>query len=154
MGPVRALGIVQFGMWEKAKELGFIPYVGDGTAIANQLHVLVVSPFVLRLLDLALQPSAPQGTQYERTFAIGGTEIPWKDVSAVFAKTLHAKGIIDSPKPRSVSLEEAGEGEMPMLMSHDMRFIGPRAERLGYKYDQPTFLEYVQNGGDVIPIQA
>ena len=141
-------------MWEKATELGFVPYVGNGTAIANQLHVAVVSPFVLKLLDLALQPSAPQGSQYERTYAIGGTEIPWKDVSDVFAKALHAKGIIDSPEPRSVSLKEAGEGEMPMLMSHDMRFIGPRAERLGYEYDEPTLLEWVQSGGDVIPIHA
>jgi hypothetical protein len=139
-------------MWEKAKELGFVPYIGDGTAITNQLHVNAITPFMLKLLDLSLQPDAPQSSPFDRTYALGGTEIPWKDVSDVFAKAFHAKGITDSPEPKSVTLESAGEGEIPMLMSHDMRFIGPRAERLGYRYEEPDLLEWVKNGGDVISL--
>lgn len=139
-------------MWEKAKELGFVPYVGDGTAITNQIHVDAITPFMLKVLGLSLEPSAPQGSPYERTYVIGGTDIPWKDVSDIFAKAFHAKGIIGSPEARSVTLEEAGEGEIPMLMSHDMRFIGPRAERLGYKYEEPDLLTWVKDGGDVIPL--
>jgi hypothetical protein len=139
-------------MWQKAKEFGFVPYVGSGSAIANQLHVKVITPFVLKMLDLSLKPDAPQGSAYERTYAIGGTEIEWKDVSNVFAKAFYAKGIIDSPEATSIRLENAGDGELPELMARDMRFVGPRAERLGYKYDEPDLLSYVKQGGDVIPL--
>lgn len=139
-------------MLEKAKELGFVPYVGDGTAIPNQLSAKAVTPFVLKVLDLSLEPSAPQGSPYERTYALGGTEIGWKEVSNVFAQAFHKKGIVKSPEARSVSPKEAGEGEIPMLMSHDTRFIGPRAEKMGFKYEKPTLLEFVRNGGDVMPL--
>lgn len=71
----------------------------------------------------------------------------------MFAKAFHAKAIINSPEPKSVTLENAGEGAIPMLMSHDMRLIGPRAERLDYKNKEPDLLEWVKNGGDVIPMQ-
>jgi len=51
-----------------------------------------------------------------------------------------------------VSLAEAGEGGVSGLMAQEMRFISPRAERLGYKYDQPDLPEYVRNGGDVVSL--
>ncbi|TAQ84489.1 hypothetical protein B7494_g7180 [Chlorociboria aeruginascens] len=119
-GPIRALGVIQLLMYQKAKELGFIPYIGDGTAIANQIHVDAVTHFMLKVLDLSLKPSAPQGSQYERAFFIGGPDIAWREVSETFAKAFHAKGIIASPNFRSVSLAEAGESPLPTLMSHEM----------------------------------
>ena len=66
----------------------------------------------------------------------------------MYSKAYHAKGLIASPDTRSLSLAEAGQG-VAGLMSYDMRFISPRAERLGYKYDQPSLPEFVRNGGDV-----
>ena len=151
-GPIRALGVMQLLMYQTAKELGFIPYIGYGTAIANQIHVDAVTSFMLKVLDLSLEPSAPQGSQYERTFSIGGPDIAWKEVAEVFAKAFHAKGIIASPDYRSVSIADAGETGISGVMSHDMRFISPRAERLGYKYVQPDLPEYVRNGGDVVSL--
>jgi nucleoside-diphosphate-sugar epimerase len=150
--PIRALGIVQLLMYQKAKELGFIPNIGNGTAITNLIHVNAVTSFMLKVLDLSLEPSALQGSQYERTFFIGEPDIAWKEAAEVFAKAFHAKGIIALPDYRSVSLAEAGEGGTQGLMSHDMRFISPRAERLGYKYVQPDLPEYVRNGGDVVSL--
>lgn len=136
-------------MYQKAKELGFVPYVGDGTAIVNLIHVDAVTSFVLKILDLSQEPSAPQGSQYERTFFIGGPDIAWKEVSQAFAKAFHAKGIIASADTRSVSLAEAGEPGIQGIMSREMLFVGPRAQRLGYKYTQPDLPGYVRNGGDV-----
>jgi hypothetical protein len=34
-GPVKALGTIQYLMHEKVKELGFVPYVGEGSTIFN-----------------------------------------------------------------------------------------------------------------------
>jgi hypothetical protein len=34
-GPVKAPGVIQQLMYMKAKELGFIPYIGTGTSIFN-----------------------------------------------------------------------------------------------------------------------
>ena len=39
-GPVKALGTIQYLMYEKVKELGFVPYVGEGSAIFNSVSSL------------------------------------------------------------------------------------------------------------------
>ncbi|KAI1611505.1 hypothetical protein EDD36DRAFT_420456 [Exophiala viscosa] len=135
-GPVPALGVIQLVFREKAKELGFVPYVGEGSAIFNCLHVKAITPFMLLLLGLALQEDSPQGSVYERCFIIGGQEMPWKTASGAFARSLHAEGVISSPEAKSVKLEEAGAGELPMLMASNMPFVSPRAQRLGYKHEQ------------------
>jgi len=139
-------------MYQKAKEIGFIPYIGNGTAIANFIHVKAVTSFTLKLLDLSQEPSSPQGSSYERTFIIGGPDITWKGAAAAFSKAYHAKGLIASPEPRGVSFAEARGAGIQGIMSCDMRFISPRAERLGYKYDQPDLLQYVRTGGDVASV--
>lgn len=148
-GPVRSLGVIQDLIYKKAKELGFVPYTGRGTAVANLVHVDAFISFLPKVIDLALDASAPRGSQYERTFAIGSPPIAWKDAAEAFAKAYHAKGIIESPEPRSVSIAEGGEGPVAYLMSQEMLFVSPRAEKLGYKYDQPSLQEYVAKGGDL-----
>lgn len=40
-GPVKALGVIQLLMYLKAKELGFVPYIGDGTARFNTVSYLI-----------------------------------------------------------------------------------------------------------------
>jgi hypothetical protein len=120
-----------------------VPYVGEGTALFNSLHVGAISPFVLQVLDLALRDETPQGSVYERCYLIGGQETPYKEVSNAFAKVLHAEGVISSPHAKSVSLEESGEGELPMLMASNMRFVSDRAKSLGYKNEEVGLLEYL-----------
>jgi nucleoside-diphosphate-sugar epimerase len=142
-GPIPALGVIQLVFREKAKELGFVPYVGEGSTIFNWVHVDAISPFMLQVLDLTLREETPQGSVYERTYLIGGQEMPWKDASEAFAKVLHEEGVISSPEAKSVSLEEAGEGEVPMLMASNMRFVSNRAKKLGYRHDQPGLVEYL-----------
>ncbi|EXJ61426.1 uncharacterized protein A1O5_11741 [Cladophialophora psammophila CBS 110553] len=142
-GPVPALGVVQLIFREKAKELGFVPYIGEGSAIFNCLHVNAIAPFMLKVLDLALQDDTPQGSVYERCFLIGGEEIPWKNASEAFAKVLHTEGLVPSPQARSVTLEEAGEGELPMLMASNVMFASRRAEKLGYKHNEVGLVEFL-----------
>ncbi|KIW95874.1 uncharacterized protein Z519_02939 [Cladophialophora bantiana CBS 173.52] len=140
-GPVPALGVVQLIFREKAKELGFVPYVGEGSAIFNCLHVNAIAPFMLKVLDLALHDDTPQGSVSERCFPVGGEEINWKNVSETFAKVLHAEGLVPGPQARSVTLDEAGEGELPMLMASNVMFASRRAEKLGYKHNGVGLVE-------------
>jgi nucleoside-diphosphate-sugar epimerase len=142
-GPVPALGVMQLIYQEKAQELGFVPYIGEGSARFNSLHVGAITPFMLKVLELALREESPQGTVHERCYAIGGKETPYKDIAAAYAKLFHAQGVIPQPEARSVSLEEAGVGELPMLMASDMRFVSNRAEALGYKNDEISLLDYL-----------
>jgi len=149
-GPVRALGVIQLLMLEKAKELGFIPYVGEGTAITNALHVKDVTRFMLLVLALSLRET-PQNSVYERCYIIGGQELPWKTVAHAFAKAMHVKGLVKTPEAKKVKLEDAGEGEIPMLMASDMRFISQRAERLGYQVKEGGLLDFLAEGKDIFP---
>ncbi|KAJ9607273.1 hypothetical protein H2200_008346 [Cladophialophora chaetospira] len=142
-GPVPALGVIQLVFREKVKELGFVPYVGQGTAIFNNLHVRSITPFMLKVLDHALQEQSPQGSVYERCYLIGGQEVPYKEVSEAFAKLFYAEGLTSSSEAKSVPLEEAGEGELPMLMASDMRFVSNRAKALGWKHDEVGLIEYL-----------
>lgn len=111
-----------------------------------QLHVEECPPFIVKVLGLALATKEPEGSVYSRCYIIGANNDAWKDVSTAFAQLFHSKGMIDSPVPRSVSREEAGEGEIPMLMSKNMLFKSERAEKLGYKPTHPSLIEHLRKG--------
>ena len=141
VGPTNPLRVIQLIFREKAKELGFVPYVGDGSSTFNSLHVKAVTPFMMLVLDLALREEIPQESVYERCFLIGRKELLWKVASNAFARALHAEGLASSPEAQSVTQEGAGQGELPMLMASNMRFVSPRAEKLGYKNEEMDLVE-------------
>jgi nucleoside-diphosphate-sugar epimerase len=142
-GPIPALGVIQLIYREKAEELGFVPYIGEGTAVFNSLHVGAITPFMLKVLDLSLKEDTPHGSVYERCYLIGGDDIPHKDAAGAFAKLLHTQGVVSSPEARGVSAEEAGKGELPMLMASNMRFVSTRAKALGYKHEEVGLAEFL-----------
>jgi hypothetical protein len=160
-GPVKALGTIQYLMHEKVKELGFVPYVGEGSTIFNtvspiepicttssvskksKIHVEDIPPFILQVLDLALKEKEPKGSVYSRIFIIGGQDNTWKEVSTAFAQAFHAKGVVDSPVAKSVSRPEAGGGEIPDLMAKGLHIKMDRAKRLGFKATHPSLLDHL-----------
>ncbi len=121
-----------------------MPYVGEGSALFNSLHVAAITPFLLKVLDLALQGKSPRASVYERCYLIGGQEVGYKETAEAFAKLFYGEGVISSPHAKSVSLKEAGEGELPMLMASNMRFVSNRANALGYKHQEPSLVEYLR----------
>ena len=159
-----ALGVAQLLMHAKALELGFVPYVGEGSTIFNSLHVNAITPFMLKLVDLAIQERDdeklawdPEVSPYERCFLIGGNETSWRETSNGFAKAFAKMGVIRDAKAKSVKTrQEAGEGEIPMLMSSDMRFVSPRAERLGYRNNELGLLEFLDTAvaTDIFPTSS
>ena len=82
------------------------------------------------------------------TYIIGGKNMQWKIASNAFAKALHSIGVIDSPVAKSVPREGAGAGEIPMLMSSDMQFVGPRAMSVGFQNEEISLLEFLE-GKDI-----
>lgn len=150
-GPVKALGVVQYLMRAKAQELGFIPFIGAGTTLVNALHTKDVSRFVLLVLSKAISPSssAEKETPYERCFSIGGKFLEWKDVANAFAKALYKKGLVGEKEAKNVSLEEAGEGEIPMLMASDQSYSIRRSQKLGLEVKEVGLIEFLEMGEDL-----
>jgi hypothetical protein len=103
-----------------------------------------VVPFLLQVLTLAMSEDTPQGSVYERCYIIGANEDKWKDVSAAFAENLYARGVISSPKPRGVTQEASGGGELSGLMASDMLLKYDRATKLGYNPTHESLLEHLE----------
>ncbi|MCJ1386941.1 hypothetical protein MMC17_010070 [Xylographa soralifera] len=162
-GPVKALGVIQLLMTLKAKELGFVPYVGPGSSLFNtvsapyastptlsqslahgvQIHVRDIAPFVLKVLERAMT-GGPEGSVYSRCYILGSNDHTWKEVSTAFAKVFHARGLIAAPEAKSIRREEGGEGEIVDLMAGNVNIKCDRAVALGFKPVQPTLLEHLQ----------
>ncbi|KAE9365195.1 NAD(P)-binding protein, partial [Stipitochalara longipes BDJ] len=145
LGPVsgKALGVIQLLYKLQAEQLGFVPYVGEGSSLFQSLHVEDFPPFVLQVLDESLKTDTPKESVYARCYIASSQSTPWKLVSPAFARLLHAQGIVDSPEARSVPLEEAGEGELPNLQAGSMLFKNERAKRLGFKPVKEDVLEFL-----------
>jgi nucleoside-diphosphate-sugar epimerase len=146
LGPVpgTALGVIQLLYKLQAQQLGFVPYVGEGSSLFQSLHVEDFPPFVLKVLDEALKTDEPKESAYARCYIVSSQPTPWKVVSAAFAKLLHAQGVVNSPEARSVPLEEAGEGELPNLQAGSMLFTNERAKRLGFKPVKEDVVEFLE----------
>jgi hypothetical protein len=156
-GPVKAPGVIQQLLYEKVKELGFVPYIGPGTSNFNtvshpklsffisndlQIHVEDIHPFILQVLDMAMTKK-PEDSPYKRVYIIGSNDDNWKDISTALAKAFYAQGVVSSPEPKSIKLEDAGKGEIADLMAGNMSIKYDRAIRVGFKPTHPTLLEHI-----------
>jgi hypothetical protein len=96
----------------------------------------------LQVLEMAMTKE-PEDSPYKRVYIIGSNDDNWKDLSTAWAKAFYAQGVISSPEPRSIKLEDAGEGEISQLMAGNMSIKCDRAIRVGFKPTHPTLLEHV-----------
>lgn len=147
-GPGKALDVVQHLMKAKANELGFIHYIGSGTTTANALHAKDVSRFVLLVLSNAFftQTFEEKKTAVERCYNIGGKVLKWKDVANAFAKAFFEKVLVEEAKAINVSLEEAGEREIPKSMASDQSYTFRRAAGLGFEVREKGLMGFLKNG--------
>jgi len=164
LGPSRNLGVGETILTSNAIAKGFVPYVGDGSAIVStvgdggiprlimktdkhQVHVADAVPFISKIVGIA-GTEEPQGTAYSRYYILHGERLTWKQLGLALAKALHARGLVASPEPKSVPVEEAGEGEVGKLIGANMLVQGDRAARLGFKATQPSMLIQLQEDLD------
>jgi nucleoside-diphosphate-sugar epimerase len=100
LGPKQAPGVIQLLAKLQAEELGFVPYIGEGSSILQSLHVEDFPPFVLKVVDEALKNPEPTGSLYSRFYIVTSQETAWKDASNAFAKLFHAQGVVSSPEAK------------------------------------------------------
>ncbi|KAH8705805.1 hypothetical protein BGW36DRAFT_368196 [Talaromyces proteolyticus] len=141
-GPLPSLGIGYKILTGNAKSIGFVPYVGDGSALLSVIHVNDALNFILKIVDLAVS-EVVTGPAESRYYNIYGERVAWKDVATVLARTLHKKGLFSSSEARSVPIEQAGEGEIPKLLGSNMLMQGDRAASLGFKVTARSILEHI-----------
>ncbi|KAI1050741.1 hypothetical protein LB507_009236, partial [Fusarium sp. FIESC RH6] len=139
---VKTMGVGYNLLTGNAKPLGYVPYVGDGTAILSTTHVLDLVDFLVKISDVAVQGPA-DGTPYSRYYMLETSRVAWKDLATQLAKAMHARGIFSSPEPKNVPFEEAGEGEVKHLVAANMLIKGDRAAAMGYKARYPSILEQI-----------
>ncbi|KAF4332276.1 NAD(P)-binding domain protein [Fusarium beomiforme] len=125
-----------------AKPLGFVPYVGEGTAVLSTCHILDVVGFLVKISDVAASGPA-QGSPYSRFYMIETSRVAWKDLATELAKVMHARGIFSTAEPKSVEFEQAGEGEVKYLVGSNMLMKGDRAAAMGYKAKHPSILTQI-----------
>ncbi|KAJ4002782.1 hypothetical protein NW752_009436 [Fusarium irregulare] len=148
---VKTMGVGYNLLTGNAKPLGYVPYVGDGTAILSTTHVLDLVDFLIKISDIAAQGPA-EGTPYSRYYLLETSRVAWKDLATQLAKAMHARGIFSSPEPRNVPFEEAGEGEVKHLVAANMLIKGDRAAAMGYKARYPSILEQIHEDLKYVPI--
>jgi len=141
--PFSSLGIGYKLLTGNAISLGYTPYVGDGSAVLSTIHVNDALTFIYKIIDLAVAQKEVTGSAESRWYNIYGERVSWKDLATVLAKTLHSKGVLPDAEPRSVPLEQAGEGEIPKLIAANMLMKGDRAEKLGFKARERSILEHI-----------
>ena len=123
-----------------AKPLGYVPFVGDGSAVLATTHIVELVSFLLKIVERAAEGSA-EGSVYSRWYNIQTKRVAWKDVATELAKVMFAKGIFQSKEPKSVSIDDAGQGEVKYLVGSNMLMDGPRAAQMGHKSTQRSILE-------------
>ncbi|ETI27423.1 hypothetical protein G647_09613 [Cladophialophora carrionii CBS 160.54] len=143
IGPVPNLGVAYNILTSNAKQLGYAPYVGDGTAVASTVHIADAIPFLNKIVGIA-GTEKPTGSAYSRYYILHGERVSWKDMSTALAKVLHRKGDLSSPEPKRVPSAEAGAGEIGALVASNMLVQGDRAARLGFKATHPSILVQMQ----------
>ncbi|KAH0831669.1 hypothetical protein AYO21_01867 [Fonsecaea monophora] len=139
IGPAPNLGVAYNLLTSNAKKQGYVPYVGDGSAVASLIHVGDGVPFLTKIVGIAGMQK-PTGSAYSRYYILHGERVAWKDLSSELAKVLHAKGVVASPEPKAVPSADAGAGEIGALIASNMLVKGDRAARLGFKATHPSVL--------------
>ncbi|KAF5003993.1 hypothetical protein FDECE_9493 [Fusarium decemcellulare] len=134
-----------------AKPLGYVPYVGDGTAVLSTCHILDLVGFLVKISDLAAKGPA-QGTPYSRYYMLETSRVSWKDLASELAKAMHSRGILSNPEPKNVPFELAGEGEVKHLVAANMLVKGDRAAAMGFKPQHPSILMQIHEDLKQVPI--
>jgi len=139
LGPSANLGVGYSIFTGLAKGLGFVPFIGEGTGVVSTVHIEDAVPFITKIVGVA-GTEAPKGSAFSRYYILHGERLGWKEFGTALAPVLYAKGLVSSPLPKKVSMEEAGEGEVKHLIAGNMLVKGDRATRMGFKPTHESML--------------
>jgi nucleoside-diphosphate-sugar epimerase len=138
------IGLGYSGITSLAKAAGYMPYVGDGSAVVAVTHVVDAVNFLVRLVERAAAAPAT-GSAYSRWYNVLTEErVSWKDIAMELARVLEKKGVVWEREARSVSLEEAGEGPFKYIIASNLLMQGPNAAKIGFMPSQPGIVEQME----------
>ena len=135
---------------ENARGLGYVPYVGDGSAVVSTTHVLDVVRFLVAVAEQAAAAAPPADravAAYERYYMLETQRLPWKAVAAALAAVLHreAPARFPSAEPRPVPEFGDAAGGAKLLLAANMLFRGPRAEAMGFRAEGRSMLDQMSD---------
>ncbi|KAI1264024.1 hypothetical protein F5Y18DRAFT_437215 [Xylariaceae sp. FL1019] len=137
------LGVGYTLLTGNAKPLGYVPYVGEGTALLSTTHIVDLINFLVKISEVAVASPKAEGTPYERYYMLETGRVAWKDLATELARVLHQEDpeTFPYPAPKQVSFDEAGQGGVKHLIAGNTLFQGPRAQRAGFKPEGKHILE-------------
>ena len=105
-----APGVWVAWMMDNVANLGFSPYVGDGTAVFRTVHVDDVVEIMILVFQKALDTwdSYQSEDVYSHFYLCVDETVEWKDVALAFAGVAYRTGRISAPIVKSVQYEDAG----------------------------------------------
>lgn len=93
--------------------------------------MLDVVPCLLKIVERAAAGPAERSA-YNRFYILETQHVTWMELATQLAHIMHQKGIFSSPEPKSVSIDQAGEGEVKYLTGSNMLIHGDNAAKMGY----------------------
>lgn len=137
-----------------AQGLGYVPYIGDGSAIVSTTHVLDLVRFLVTVTELAAK-AAPVAAEdrktvaYERYYMLETQRLSWKAVATELAAVLHREDpvLFPSAEPRQIAEfgDAAGQGGVKYLIAANMLLRGSRAEAVGFRAEGKSMLEQMSS---------
>lgn len=137
-----------------ARGLGYVPYVGDGSAVLSTTHILDLVRFLVTVAEQAADASPlteedRKNVAYERYYMLETQRLAWKSVATALAAVLHREDPASFPsaEPRQVAEfgDAAGVGEVKHLVAANMLLRGPRAKAMGFRAEGKSMLEQVSD---------
>ncbi|KAI1317715.1 hypothetical protein F5Y16DRAFT_419476 [Xylariaceae sp. FL0255] len=128
-----------------AKSLGYVPYLGDGSAVLSTTHIQDLVSFLVTITGRAAS-ELDTGSAYERFYMLETERVSWKALATTVAAILHREdpATFRSPEPKRVLEfgDEAGRGEVKHLVAANMLLTGPRAKSVGFNPTGKSILEH------------
>lgn len=117
-------------------------FIGEGTNIWNGVYIQDLVTLYGLVFDLAVSGDDRSADPYTRFYFGSAVEFYWGDVARALAKLLHAKGLIESTVPKSVT-----RADVPFhLLSTgtNSRSVANRGYALGWKPNGPGIVETLE----------
>ncbi|KAF2724255.1 NAD(P)-binding protein [Polychaeton citri CBS 116435] len=152
-GPGRKLSVFTPLFVQEVKETGATFYVNEGANTRSWVHVDDLTTVYLKLVEAAVTGDKNAGWGREGYYFAASQEHAHIDVASHVGKLMAAQGVIPSPEPKKLSLDEvkkmAGRPEMAIYQfAANSRTRSHRAQQLlGYRPIAPGLLEALE--GDV-----
>ncbi|KDQ14114.1 hypothetical protein BOTBODRAFT_55572 [Botryobasidium botryosum FD-172 SS1] len=123
--------------------------IGEGTNVWSNVNIHDLTELYVLILDHALKENAhpaPPANKFANFFFASADEHAWGDVARLIAKSLHARGLVNSPDPVTI---QPAEGYLRPL-SNNSRSVSERGRALGWVPRHRSIAEALEDDIDAV----